>query len=70
MKTNILGYPRIGSHRELKKACENYWAGKISEEQLLKEGASIRAQNWCLQKEYKTDSYLPTTFRSTIRYLI
>lgn len=55
MKTNILGYPRIGSHRELKKACENYWSGKISEEQLLKEGASIRALNWYLQKEYKID---------------
>ena len=38
MKTNVLGYPRIGNHRELKKACENYWAGKISEKQLLKEG--------------------------------
>ncbi len=55
MKTNILGYPRIGSHRELKKACENYWSGKISKEQLLKEGASIRALNWYLQKEYKID---------------
>lgn len=55
MKTNILGYPRIGSHRELKKACENYWSGKISQEQLLKEGASIRALNWYLQKEYKID---------------
>lgn len=55
MKTNILGYPRIGSHRELKKACENFWSGKISEEQLLKEGASIRALNWYLQKEYKID---------------
>lgn len=59
MKTNILGYPRIGSHRELKKACENYWAGKISEEQLLEEGASIRALNWYLQREYKTD-FIPS----------
>ncbi len=59
MKTNILGYPRIGSHRELKKACENYWAGKISEEQLLKEGASVRALNWYLQKEYKID-FIPS----------
>ena len=30
MKTNNLGYPRIGSNRELKKASELYWAGKIS----------------------------------------
>lgn len=55
MKTNILGYPRIGSHRELKKACENYWSGKINEEQLLKEGTSIRTLNWSLQKESKID---------------
>nr|WP_244437116.1 hypothetical protein [Bacteroides reticulotermitis] len=25
MYTNILGYPRIGKLRELKKACEAYW---------------------------------------------
>ena len=29
MQTNNLGYPRIGSNRELKKACEQYWSGKI-----------------------------------------
>jgi 5-methyltetrahydropteroyltriglutamate--homocysteine methyltransferase len=27
--TNNLGYPRIGSDRELKKANEQYWSGKI-----------------------------------------
>lgn len=51
MQTNILGYPRIGSRRELKKACENFWAGNISEEELLKAGAAIRQQNWTLQNE-------------------
>jgi 5-methyltetrahydropteroyltriglutamate--homocysteine methyltransferase len=25
----ILGYPRIGRHRELKRAVEAYWAGRI-----------------------------------------
>jgi 5-methyltetrahydropteroyltriglutamate--homocysteine methyltransferase len=33
MQTHILGYPRIGSKRELKKACEQYWSGKILLEQ-------------------------------------
>ena len=28
----ILGYPRIGRRRELKKAVEAFWAGKISAE--------------------------------------
>jgi len=50
MQTHSLGYPRIGSQRELKKASEQYWAGKISAQQLLQTGASIRQQNWQLQK--------------------
>ncbi len=55
MQTNILGYPRIGSRRELKKACESFWAGNITEEELLKVGAAIRQQNWTLQKESGID---------------
>ncbi len=51
MKTNNLGYPRIGSNRELKKANELYWAGKISAEELLATGTTIRKQNWQLQAE-------------------
>jgi 5-methyltetrahydropteroyltriglutamate--homocysteine methyltransferase len=34
MVAHNLGYPRIGSHRELKKASEQYWAGKITHDQL------------------------------------
>ncbi|MEO9023170.1 MAG: hypothetical protein ABI290_13645, partial [Ginsengibacter sp.] len=34
MLTHNLGYPRIGSHRELKKASELYWSGKISANEL------------------------------------
>lgn len=55
MKTNNLGYPRIGSNRELKKACELYWAGKISEETLLETGAAIRKANWELQSKAGID---------------
>ena len=50
MLTNNLGYPRIGSDRALKKACEAYWAGKISTQVLLKTGQNIRALNWELQQ--------------------
>ena len=49
MKTNNLGYPRIGSNRELKKASELYWAGKISADELLTVGKNIRAVNWQIQ---------------------
>ncbi len=50
MLKNNLGYPRIGSHRELKKACESYWTGKISQQELLGVGASLRRQHWELQR--------------------
>lgn len=55
MKTNNLGYPRIGSNRELKKASELYWAGKITADELLNVGKNIRAANWELQKSAGID---------------
>ena len=55
MLTNNLGYPRIGSNRELKKASEQYWSGKTPIETLVQTGAAIRAQNWKLQKEAGID---------------
>lgn len=51
MQTHNLGYPRIGSKRELKKANESYWKGDLTQEQLLKIGRDIRLSNWLLQKE-------------------
>src|ERR1700760_4928529 len=51
MRTHNLGYPRIGSRRELKKASEQYWAGQTSASQLMAVGKDIRLQNWKLQKE-------------------
>ncbi|TWF37097.1 methionine synthase (B12-independent) [Chitinophaga polysaccharea] len=46
MITNIPGYPRIGSQRELKKACESYWTGKISLERLELTARQLRKENW------------------------
>ncbi len=34
MKTHILGFPRIGINRELKKAVEAYWNRQIQREEL------------------------------------
>ena len=51
MRTHNLGYPRIGSRRELKKACENYWAGKITLDELLLTGKQIRQGNWKIQQD-------------------
>lgn len=55
MLKNNLGYPRIGSRRELKKACEAYWAGKISQSELLETGRQIRLHNWQLQQQAGID---------------
>jgi 5-methyltetrahydropteroyltriglutamate--homocysteine methyltransferase len=55
MLTNNLGYPRIGSNRELKKACEQFWAGKSTIQNLVQVGKNIRQQNWELQKEKGID---------------
>ncbi|SHI60252.1 5-methyltetrahydropteroyltriglutamate--homocysteine S-methyltransferase [Pseudozobellia thermophila] len=55
MKTSNLGYPRIGAHRELKRACEKYWSGKISLEDLLQTGKRIRKENWTLQQQKGID---------------
>ncbi len=49
MQTHNLGYPRVGSNRELKKACEQYWAGKISRAQLFDVAQKIQEDNWKLQ---------------------
>ncbi len=55
LRTNIPGYPRIGVNRELKKAEEAYWAGKIEKKELLDAAAQIRKENWQLQKEAGID---------------
>ncbi|MFI5781673.1 5-methyltetrahydropteroyltriglutamate--homocysteine S-methyltransferase [Nocardia sp. NPDC051570] len=40
--SSILGYPRIGPHRELKRALDAYWHGGISREELLRVGREIQ----------------------------
>ena len=51
MQTQNLGYPRIGSQRQLKKACEQYWAGKIEFSTLNTVARTIKEQNWQTQLE-------------------
>lgn len=55
LKTNNLGYPRIGALRELKKANEAYWARKISQDELLQAGLTIREGNWKAQQDAGID---------------
>jgi 5-methyltetrahydropteroyltriglutamate--homocysteine methyltransferase len=55
MLKNNLGYPRVGTHRELKKACEQYWAGKTGREELFSVARKLREQHWKLQQEAGID---------------
>src|SRR2546430_11465307 len=44
--SSTLGYPRIGRDRELKRACESYWAGAQGEDALRATGAALRRAHW------------------------
>lgn len=55
VQSSILGFPRMGANRELKKATEAYWADKLSQEDLLKEGKRLRAEHWKIQKDAGID---------------
>ncbi|WLQ12103.1 5-methyltetrahydropteroyltriglutamate--homocysteine S-methyltransferase [Hahella aquimaris] len=49
--THNLGFPRIGAKRELKFAQEDYWKGRIPQEELLKVGAELRQRHWRNQSQ-------------------
>jgi 5-methyltetrahydropteroyltriglutamate--homocysteine methyltransferase len=53
--TANLGYPRIGRHRELKFALEEFWRGRVSETDLLTTARTLRQRNWQLQKDAGLD---------------
>jgi 5-methyltetrahydropteroyltriglutamate--homocysteine methyltransferase len=51
METTVLGYPRIGGHRELKKATESYWAGRTGPAGLEETAARLRRDTWATLRE-------------------
>ncbi|KAK5203539.1 methionine-synthesizing 5-methyltetrahydropteroyltriglutamate--homocysteine methyltransferase [Exophiala xenobiotica] len=55
VQSSILGFPRMGANRDLKKATEAYWAGKISQDDLLAEGKRLRLAHWKIQKDAGID---------------
>lgn len=46
-----LGFPRIGLHRELKKALESFWKGATDAAALHATAKDLRARHWTLQRE-------------------
>jgi len=55
MKTHNLGYPRIGNQRQLKKACEQFWSGKIDLSDLKTVARNIKEENWQTQLDAGID---------------
>ncbi|HEY2643391.1 MAG TPA: 5-methyltetrahydropteroyltriglutamate--homocysteine S-methyltransferase [Galbitalea sp.] len=61
----ILGYPRIGRRRELKKAVEAFWAGTITVDELEATAAGLRQatrERLVSLGLGKTDSSIPSAF--------
>ncbi|WP_288639140.1 5-methyltetrahydropteroyltriglutamate--homocysteine S-methyltransferase, partial [uncultured Lentilactobacillus sp.] len=50
MTTTIIGFPRIGHHRELKFATEHYWKNKIDQTELQQTAQTIRKNHWRAQQ--------------------
>src|SRR2546427_5673486 len=50
-----LGFPPLGPNREVKRATEGYWNGKVSRANLLSTGAGLRAAHWRLQRDAGLD---------------
>ncbi|MFG2140992.1 5-methyltetrahydropteroyltriglutamate--homocysteine S-methyltransferase [Streptomyces sp. NPDC048650] len=45
-RATVYGYPRQGQHRELKKAIEGYWKGKVTAEALKETARTLRHSHW------------------------
>ena len=50
-KNWVIGFPRIGEQRELKKALESYWSGNIEAEELLNVASILKKRHWNYQKK-------------------
>ncbi|MGA9533514.1 MAG: 5-methyltetrahydropteroyltriglutamate--homocysteine S-methyltransferase [Anaerolineales bacterium] len=46
IQTQTIGYPRIGPNREIKRALEGYWKGKVEARELLQTQKNIEEGNW------------------------
>ena len=50
LQTSTLGFPRMGSARELKFALEAFWRGERTENELQATARELRARHWQLQQ--------------------
>lgn len=59
MLTSIIGYPRVGTLRELKFTTEKYFKNEISVDELQKTAKKIRESQWIIQKKSGID-FIPS----------
>lgn len=55
IKIHNLGFPRIGTDRELKFALERYWRGEIAQQELESIAAVLQQRHWQLQADAGLD---------------
>jgi len=46
MESHVLGFPRIGERREMKRELEQYWNGKTDAQRLLSFAESLQERRW------------------------
>ena len=54
-KSYVIGFPRIGEKRELKKVLEKYWANQIDFSEVEYIASQLKKRHWNYQKESKID---------------
>ena len=54
-KNYIIGFPRIGEQRELKKALEAFWSGKTAFTEVETVASELKARHWNYQKDAGID---------------
>ena len=59
MYTSVIGFPRIGTLRELKFTLEKYFRQEIEAEELLRTAQKLRKIHWNTQKKAEID-YIPS----------
>jgi len=62
METTVLGYPRIGARRELKKATEAFWAGRETGDGLEETAVALRRETWETLREAGLSGIPSNTF--------
>ena len=55
MKTSVIGYPRVGSQRELKFETEKYFRGEIPADRLFSSAEALRKTHWLKQADHQID---------------